>query len=165
MVKKALILGAIFVLVIFGKYLYQKPKFINGEIAPNFSMQMIDGQKRILSDFKGKFVLLDFWGSWCPPCRKENPDLVKLYQKYKDQDFEIVSIGVETRKERWIAAIEKDGLVWPNHFSDFKRFDSEPVRLYGVKEIPTKYLIDKDGMIIGINQTIEQIDMILSKRL
>ena len=164
-VKRLFIFASIAILAIFAKYLYQQPKYINGEIAPNFNMEMIDGQNLNLSDFKGKFVLLDFWGSWCGPCRAENPKLVDLYQKYKSKDFEILSVGIETKKERWLAAIKKDGMVWPSHFSDFKRFNSEAAKLYGIREIPTKFLIDKDGMIIGVNQSVAEIDAVLSKRL
>lgn len=155
-------------LFLVGKYLYQMPKYSDGEIAPDFTDYLPNGDSIKLSDFKGKMVLLDFWGSWCGPCRQENPALVALYKKYNGkkfknfEDFEIVSVGIETRKERWLAAIQKDGLYWPNHVSEIKRLKSNTAKLYGVREIPTKYLIDPRGHIIEVNPSFELLDQILN---
>jgi len=170
MIKKILSNSTILIIVgvllyLGGKHLYMMPKQSSGELAPAFTAEIRSGETINLSDFKGKFVLLDFWGSWCGPCRAENPKLVDLYQKFKGKDFEILSVGIETKKDRWERAIKKDGLVWPYHFTDFKRFNSEAAKLYGVREIPTKFLIDKDGMIIGVNQSVAEIEAVLSKRL
>lgn len=157
--------------IIIAKNFRKKPKFINGEAAPGFSWTGPDGNTFTLEDFKGKYVLLDFWGSWCPPCRKENPHLVSLYKKYNKAEFkdaiglDIVSIGIETDENNWRKAIEKDGLIWPHHYSDFKRFKSEIVMQYGVKNVPTKYLLDEGGYIIGVNQSIENLDKFLAGRL
>jgi thiol-disulfide isomerase/thioredoxin len=157
--------------IIIAKNFRKKPKYINGEAAPGFSWTAPDGKTISLEDFKGKYVLLDFWGSWCPPCRKENPHLVTLYNKYNKAEFkdasglDIISVGVETEEAAWKNAIEKDGLIWPNHYSDFKRFKSDIVTQYGVKNIPTKYLIDEDGSIIGVNQSIEDLDKFLADRM
>ncbi len=101
-----------------------------------------------LSDLKGKVVLIDFWASWCGPCRRENPAVVALYKKYKDDGFTILSVSLDKDKAKWIAAIEKDGLVWPNHVSDLKFWQAKVARLYGVNSIPYTVLLDKDGNII-----------------
>ncbi len=149
----------------------REPKFINGETAPNFTSTSPAGDKISLYDFQGKMVLLDFWGSWCGPCRKENPGLVYLYNKYHTanfksaEGFEILSVGMEKNKERWLRAIEKDGLVWNTHVSDLKRMRGEVGGLYRVREIPTKYLLNEEGVIISVNPTIKELDDILGKRL
>ena len=158
-------------LVYFGKYLWFKPKYVQGAKAPDFTAQLIDGSSISLSDLQGNYVLLDFWGSWCGPCRKENPDLVALYQKHQNlnlgtkEQFIIFNIGAETNERSWKNAITRDGLNWIYHTSEIKRFDSEIIRKYGVKKIPTKYLINPNGRIISVNPTIKEIDKILlSKR-
>ena len=177
MIKKSIFKNAgviilgIAVVGILGNYLYKKPKYAHGEVAPNFVNYLANGDSIQLSDFEGKMVLLDFWGSWCGPCREENPKLVKLYEKFngkkfKDfEDFEIISVGIETRKQRWLNAIKKDGLYWENHVSDFQRLNSKTAKLYGVREIPTKYLISPEGYIIGVNTPFEELDKILSDEL
>ena len=168
------ILNVLMVLVVLGYigyHFYKKPKYSNGEKANPIQATLMDGSKFDLEDLKGQYVLLDFWGSWCGPCRRENPDLVKLYDKYNGGEFssatgfEIVSIGVETKESRWKAAIEKDGLKWKYHIAQMDRFKSPIVSQYGVKEIPTKYLINEKGEIIGVNQPIAEIDQMLSRRL
>lgn len=147
------------------------PKYNDGEVAPNFVNYLANGDSIQLSDFKGKMVLLDFWGSWCGPCRQESPALVQLYNKFHGKefknfdDFEIVSVGIETRKERWLGAIEKDGLYWKYHVSEFKRLKSKTALLYGVREIPTKYLINPKGNIIGVNLPFAELDKILTEEL
>ena len=163
-----ILLGVLFII---GRYLYMKPKYIQGEVAPNFVNYLPSGDSIQLADFKGQLVLLDFWGSWCPPCRAESPALVALYHKYHDatfkdiSNFEIISVGIEKNKDRWLAAIKKDKLNWPYHVSELKRLKSETARLYGVNEIPTKYLINKDGYIISVNPSFEALDKILTKYL
>ena len=162
-----LLIGAIWV----GKYLYSKPKYVNGETAPNFKMTLLDGREMELYDLKGNYILLDFWGSWCGPCRRDNPNLVNLYDEYHGQTFndadgfEIVSVGLEMKPERWKAAITKDGLYWPYHHADFDRMDSPIGKSYGVREIPTKYLITPDGYIAGVNMTFDQLSKFLSDRI
>ncbi len=153
-----------------GRKIYFTPNFVNGERAANFTGTMPDGTTMELSDLEGKYVLLDFWGSWCGPCRVENPALVQLYQEFHGKafqdasNFEIVSVGIETKKERWLAAIQKDNLNWKYHVSELTNFQSEIAKLYGVREIPTKFLLNEDGMIIGVNQSVEEIAAFLRER-
>jgi thiol-disulfide isomerase/thioredoxin len=154
-------------LVNLGKYLWNKPKYIQGAKAPEFKAELIDGSTVSLSDLRGNYVLLDFWGSWCGPCRKENPSLVALFQKYqklnegKKEQFIIFNIGAETNERSWKSAITKDNLNWVYHTSEFKRFKSEIIKKYRVRNIPTKYLINPDGRIISVNPTAAEVDKIL----
>lgn len=153
-----------------GWYIYKLPKFDDGEMAPDFVSYTPDGDSLRLSDFNGKLVLLDFWGSWCPPCRVESPSLVRLYDKYRGKtfknasSFEILSVGIETSKAAWTKAINADNLHWPHHVSSIKRLRDPVAKLYGVKEIPTKYLVNEKGMIVAANPTFEEIDQWLADR-
>lgn len=150
---------------------YKAPKYSQGEVAPNFTSITPNGEEMSLSDFKGQYVLLDFWGSWCGPCRVESPSLVQLYTKYKGTEFEnadgftIFSVGMETNKDRWKAAIQQDNLYWSNHVSEVKRLNSDVALQYKVREIPTKYLISPEGNIIGVNMGFAEMDKLLSKQL
>ena len=151
-------------------HFYKKPKYINGEMAPKFTAQLIDGSAFSLSDLKGKYVLLDFWGSWCGPCRQENPNIVKLYDQFNGKTFtdasgfEVVSVAIENDKKRMKKAIAKDSLRWNYHVPQMDRFKSPIVIQYGVNEIPTKYLINPDGYIMGVNQSPTEIERLLSER-
>lgn len=109
------------------------------------------GNIRSLSDLKGKVVLVDFWASWCGPCRKENPNVVRLYNKYKDENFTIYSVSLDKEKTRWEMAIKADGLIWDNHVSDLKQWQSEVVPKYKIQGIPHTVMIDPEGKIIGTN--------------
>lgn len=95
-------------------------------------------------------MLVDFWASWCGPCRQENPNVVKMYNKFKDKNFEILGVSLDQSKDKWVAAIEKDGLVW-KHISDLKGWQSAGGQAYQVSSIPATYLLDKEGKIIAKN--------------
>jgi len=121
----------------------------SGNIAPDFSQAKVDGSMLKLSDLRGKVVLIDFWASWCGPCRKENPHVVNLYKKYEKAGFTVLSVSLDKTREPWLAAIEKDQLSWPNHVSDLKFWSNEAAQLYKVSGIPFTVLVDKEGKIIN----------------
>ena len=134
-----------------------------GSIAPELEFSDPDGKVRKLSDLRGKVVLIDFWASWCGPCRKENPHVRAMYEKYHDRGFEIFSVSLDNNKNRWKDAIAKDGLVWPNHVSDLKGWGSAAAKLYGVSSIPSTFLVDKDGRIIAKGLRGEQLTAVLEQ--
>lgn len=122
--------------------------FMMGGEAPDFSQNTPEGEELNLKDLRGKVVLVDFWASWCGPCRRENPNVVKLYEKYKDKGFEILGVSLDRDKKRWLQAIEQDNLTW-QHVSDLKGWQNAVAKQYGVSSIPYTLLLDKDGKIIG----------------
>jgi len=126
-------------------------RFEPGQPAPDISLPDPDGVIRTLSDLRGKYVLVDFWASWCPDCRKENPAVVEVYQKFHDQGFEIFSVSLDNNKEAWLNAIEKDNLTWTYHVSELKRWSGEVSQAFGVNAIPTNLLIDPEGKIVARN--------------
>jgi peroxiredoxin len=123
-----------------------------GAIAPEFAEADTSGKIISLASFKGKYVLVDFWASWCGPCRRENPHVVKTFNTFKGKNFTILSVSLDRpgAKDKWIAAIHKDGLTW-THVSDLQFWKSKTADLYGVRAIPQNFLIDPDGRIIGKN--------------
>ena len=149
-----------------------------GVFAPDIELPDPSGKFRKLSALRGKVVLLDFWASWCGPCRKENPHVVEVYNKYKDKGFTVYSVSLdginlqnrsrmeqasidkalEEAKGNWKKAIKQDALPWENHVSDLQQWDAAPAQVYGVQSIPQTFLIDKEGKIIAINprNTLEQ---------
>ena len=126
-----------------------------GNKAPEFSQESVSGKQISLNSLRGKVVLIDFWASWCGPCRQENPAVVAAYKKYHLQNFksgigfEILSVSLDQNKDAWIKAIEKDGLIWSNHVCDYLGWNNAVAQRYGVRGIPTNYLINGDGVIIG----------------
>jgi len=121
-----------------------------GARAPDLTLPQPDDRLLTLSSLRGKYVLLDFWASWCRPCREENPNVVKLYNRYKEKGFEILGISLDESKTQWVKAIEKDGLPW-RHVSDLKGSNSVASRLYKVQAIPMTVLLDKEGRIMALN--------------
>ena len=119
-----------------------------GKMAPDFTEMSTTGDSLSLSDLRGKVVLLDFWASWCGPCRRENPNVVNVYKKYQEDGFTVMSVSLDKDEGRWLAAIEQDNLIWPNHVSDLKQWQSRVARMYGVSGIPFTVLIDQEGKII-----------------
>jgi len=143
-----------------------------GMPAPEIAMKSPDGKEYALSDLKGNVVLIDFWASWCGPCRKSNPHVVEVYDKYKDKGFTVFSVsldGLDSRarsvikddgalkknldasRTRWVQAIEKDNLKWKYHVSDLEKWDTQAAKVYGVRGIPKTFLIDREGKIAAIN--------------
>jgi thiol-disulfide isomerase/thioredoxin len=136
----------------------------DASVPPNFEELGTDRKTTIsLASLKGKVVLIDFWASWCGPCRKENPNVVRLYEKYKDQGFTVMSVSLDTEKDKWIAAIKKDKLTWPNHVSDLGGWESRVGKLYYVNSIPYTVLVDKEGKIINKNIRGEELENELKK--
>lgn len=128
-------------------------------VAPDISLSSPEGKTIKLSSLRGKYVLIDFWASWCAPCRQENPNVVKLYNKYKNKGFTVYSVSLDNDATKWKAAIAADGLVWPNHVSDLLQWNSPMPQLYGFDGIPHTVLINPEGKIIGTGlrgATLEQ---------
>lgn len=123
-----------------------------------------DGKNISLMEIKGKVTLIDFWASWCGPCRKENPNVVKMYNKYHAKGFEILSVSLDEKAESWKAAIMKDGLIW-HHVSDLKGWKSDYATAYGIQAIPQTILLDSEGKIIGRNVMGEELDNMLMELL
>jgi peroxiredoxin len=123
-----------------------------GDKCIDFSEPNIYGKKIKLSDYTGKVVLLEFWGSWCGPCRQGNPDLVKIYREFKDRGFEILGVAAEMVKKEWIDAVQKDGLPWQN-VTDLRYDKNKAILIYGVSSYPSNFLINKNGIIIARDLT------------
>jgi peroxiredoxin len=133
-----------------------------GVMAPDFTQNDPDGKPVKLSDFRGKYVLVDFWASWCGPCRAENPNVVKAYNKYKSKGFTILGVSLDREKDPWLKAIKDDNLTW-THVSDVKYWDNEVAKQYGIRAIPANVLIDKTGKIVGKNLRGEKLEEALAK--
>lgn len=137
---------------------YREPRFVAGEIAADFTATLADGSSVRLNDLRGKFVLLQFWGSWCGPCRRENPQLVELYWKYHDKGLEIFSIAIENGTTAgWQRAMQQDGMIWPYHAVQTERLGGPIAKLYNIHSIPTLYLINREGQIMGKNLSPQEI--------
>jgi thiol-disulfide isomerase/thioredoxin len=126
------------------------PKFAVGDVPPDIQLQNPLGVELKLSSLRGQYVLLDFWASWCGPCRRENPAVVAVYEKYKDQGFTVFSVSLDTDHDKWVNAIKQDHLDWTMHVSELKGWKSAICGEFGIQSIPQNFLLDKDGKIIAV---------------
>ena len=130
-----------------------------GDKAPDFTVMNSAGKPITLSTFRGKLILLNFWTSACIPCRVDHPALYQIYNSYKNFDFDVISVSLDTKKDQWLQAVRADQLTWPNNGIDLQGWKSKLVNLYNLKETPTSFLISEEGEILQINQdeiTLEQ---------
>lgn len=133
-----------------------------GSKAPDFILPDVDGNSVSLYSFRGRYVLIDFWAGWCPDCRRENPNLVKAWDKYKDKNFEIIGVSLDKDKETWVSAIRRDGLTW-TQLSDLNYWDTKPAVTYAVRWIPMSFLIDPNGVILAVGLEGEELLQKLSE--
>jgi peroxiredoxin len=135
-----------------------------GNAAPEFSCTDAEGKTVQLSSFRGSYVLIDFWASWCGPCRRENPSVVSAYRQFQNKGFKILGVSLDDTKSDWLEAIKKDGLNW-TQVSDLKGWKADAAALYGVKAIPMNFLLDKNGTIVAKGLRGEELTATLGRYL
>jgi thiol-disulfide isomerase/thioredoxin len=172
--KKLIYILPVLVILMLGAFIYNaavNTTLSKGDMAPEISMASTDGTVLTLSSLKGKYVIVDFWASWCGACRKENQNLVRTYNKYKvaklkdNAGFTILSVSLDADDVLWKRAISYDKLAWPNHVSDLKKWDNQAAIDYGVTSLPTSFLVDPQGKIIASGNSVTEIETELEKLL
>lgn len=171
MKNAALLLFACLVLCTSSCLNQPKDNLINGNLAPNISIPDSSGKKVDLKSLQGNIVLVDFWASWCKPCRQENPYLVQVYDEFKDKEFQgaksfiIYSVSLDSDKDHWLKAIQQDNLHWPLQLSELNGWKSSAVEAYKINAIPTNFMVDQNGTIIGRDMRSDDIYKLLTQRL
>lgn len=168
--KNILLLSSLLFALLFTQCSSNNSGLINGKIAPGIVLENLDGEEVNLEQFKGKIVLVDFWASWCKPCREVHPKLIEIYNKYNKADFvdaesfEILSVSLDVSREKWSSAIEADDLPWPGQVSELKGWQTKAARDYKLESIPASFLLDQNGVIIGVDLHHRDIARILKMR-
>ena len=135
-----------------------------GSVLPEFKQNDVNGKSVSLSSFRGKYVLVDFWASWCGPCRAENPNVVKTYNAFKNKNFTVLGVSLDQDKAKWLEAIKKDGLTW-THVSDLKYWNNAVAVQFGIQSIPANFLLDPNGVVIGKDLRGEDLSRILTEKM
>lgn len=145
-------------------YVNKQERVAVGAIAPDFQLTTPEGQQISLHGLRAKVKVIDFWASWCGPCRRENPNMVRIYKKYHEKGLEILGVSLDKNKEEWMKAILEDGLIW-KHGSDLKVWKSVPVRLYNINSVPSTILLDENNRIVAKNLRGEELEKAIEKLL
>ncbi len=151
------------VLLGWGYWKFRQPRFVAGQRIPDFTVTLADGRAVPFAQWRGQYVLIHFWGSWCGPCRAENRELRRLYSQYRDSKFDIISIGIEQTRYAWEQAIQTDGLIWPHHALELERFKGPLADFFNVRAIPTTFLVNPEGVIMGVNLSVPQLERMLTE--
>ena len=160
-----IIIPLVFLLGYLAVQFYKAPALSVSTIAPDFTGYLSPVDSFRLSDSDGQIRIVHFWGSWCGPCRSHNREVVEAYKKYGTSGaLTIISVGIETKEKPWLRAREQDKLSWPLHITSFERFNDPVARLYGVREIPTIYVLGPDRSILLVNPNPVELDKLLSKQ-
>lgn len=151
-----------------GRFVLERIKLLEnveqGSVAPNFTLQTPEGEDLSMYDIKGKIKIIDFWASWCGPCRLENPNMVKLYNDFKDKGLVVISVSLDDKKDKWLDAIKKDGMTWI-HLSDLRGWKSGIVKTYNIDGVPTILVLDENNRILAKNLRGEKLRAFVSERL